>query len=976
MNQVRSIAAKSASTARLMGSVSMAALVALGASVAQAAPAATATAADTVETIVVTGTSIRGVAPVGSSLVAVGQDAIQKTAATTVQQILQNVPAVVGLGSAGQGAFGSADGAGVDAPTIHGLGASASNSTLILIDGHRIPLAGLNHALVDPNVIPSLAIQRVEVLSDGASSVYGSDAVAGVVNFITRRNYDGFEANAQLGFGDKYRTYSAGFVSGRKWDGGSMLLAYSYSDRSALKAGDRSFTHANHISQGGSNLASFACSPATVGIGSQIYQSPFTSGVTNAAVNAPCDYTGLADLLPRERRNNVMAKVSQEINDKLTLSADVVYSNLSDYTRNTRGAVTATIFGPGAANASQINPYFVTPPGVTATSETVRFDGDGLFGPGAYTRAGLETFYATANAEYKLTSDWRATLGGVAGVNTSRQSIVGALNSSAVNLALNGTTNGGGSLTAASVPGTSVIVLNTPLTTANALNPFVLAGNPTPGSVLSKLTDSTQTRESRHSIQDLTLKFDGPLFRAPAGDLKLAVGGEYIRYTLHQDITQPLGIGAASTGSSTSNLNYGRKVTSLYAEVLAPLVSPEQNVPAIRRLDLSLSGRYDDYSDFGHTSNPKFGLNWELVQGFKVRANYARSFVAPALTSIGTPVGPWGITGESGFGNYANGAFNAPLAAYPTLASVPGCTAGAATCQLGTTITGLIITGGNKDLKPQTGTSWSFGADWNPSFVQGLRLSATFWHDKIRGGITAPTAAFAVGAPGLNSLLTVFPNGATPAQIAAATGGLPQTSALPPTAYFIYSFQQRNALNLTVEGIDFEASYPVRTSVGRFDLQLGGSLKTRFDQQVGTGSPVFSVLNTTGFNTTFPSVKLETRTGVSWTSATTGFSANLFWNHTGSYYNWSGTTVTPITRDATGSPVGGGDKVRAQDTFDGHIAYDFKTPHGLSSGVQIYLDAQNIFDRDPPFFNSTAGYDTFTANPIGRVVSIGARKKF
>ena len=222
----------------------------------------------------------------------------------------------------------------------------------------------------------------------------------------------------------------------------------------------------------------------------------------------------------------------------------------------------------------------------------------------------------------------------------------------------------------------------------------------------------------------------------------------------------------------------------------------------------------------------------------------------------------------------------------------------------------------------------------------------------------------------------MFPNGATPAQIAAATGGLPQTSALPPTAYFIYSFQQRNALNLTVEGIDFEASYPVRTSVGRFDLQLGGSLKTRFDQQVGTGSPVFSVLNTTGFNTTFPSVKLETRTGVSWTSATTGFSANLFWNHTGSYYNWSGTTVTPITRDATGSPVGGGDKVRAQDTFDGHIAYDFKTPHGLSSGVQIYLDAQNIFDRDPPFFNSTAGYDTFTANPIGRGVSIGARKKF
>jgi iron complex outermembrane receptor protein len=972
MSDLRNTGRTSAFTSRLMGGASMAALVALAATAAQAQAPAAPAATDTVEAVVVTGTSIRGVAPVGSSLVSVGQDAIQKTAAVTVQQILQNVPAIVGQGTAGQGNFGSADGAGVDAPTIHGLGASASNSTLILIDGHRIPLAGLNHALVDPNVIPPLALQRIEVLSDGASSVYGSDAVAGVVNFITRRNYNGFEANAQVGFGDKYRTYTAGFVGGKRWDTGSAMLAYSYSDRSALKAGDRNFTHANHISQGGSNLASFACGPATVGIGSLIYQSPFTTGVTNAAANAPCDYTGLADLLPRERRNNVMGKVTQEFGDRLTVNADMVYSNLSDYQRNTRGSVTSTIFGPGAANASQINPYFVTPPGVAATSETVRFDGNGLFGPGAYTRSGLETFYVSSNAEYKLDSNWRFTLGGVAGVDTSRQSIVGALNSSAVNLALNGATNGGGSLTAPSVPGASVVVLNTPLTTANALNPFLLAGNQTPASVLSKLTDSTQTRESRHSIQDLTGKIDGSLFKLPAGDVKVAVGGEYIRYTLHQDITQPLGIGAASTGSSTLNLNYKRTVKSAYAEMLAPIIGPDSNTPAIRRLDLSLSGRYDDYSDFGHTSNPKFGLNWEVVTGFKLRANYARSFVAPALTSIGNN----GITGESGFGTYGNGAFNAPLAAYPALAGVPGCTAGAATCQLGTTVAGVIITGGNKNLKPQTGTSWSLGADFNPTFIDGLRLSGTFWHDKIRGGITAPSAAFAVGAPGLNSLLTVFPNGATPAQIAAVTGGLAQTSALPPTTYFIYSFQQRNALNLEVEGFDFDINYTLRTGMGRFDFQAGGSIKTKFNQQVGVGSAVFSVLNTTGFNTTFPSVKLETRSGLSWSSEATGFSANLFWNHTGSYYNWSGTTVTPITRDASGSPVGGGDKVRAQDTFDGHVAYDFKAPKGLARGVQIYVDALNIFNRAPPFYNVTAGYDIFTANPIGRVISIGARKRW
>jgi iron complex outermembrane receptor protein len=956
-------------TARLMSGAAVAALAlaSVSSAFAQDAPK--------VEEIVVTGTSIRGAAPVGSSVVTVGQDAIQKTAASTVQQILQNVPAVVGLGSAGQGAFGSADGAGVDAPTIHGLGASASNSTLILVDGHRLPLSGLNHALADPNVIPPMALQRVEVLADGASSIYGSDAVAGVVNFITRRNFNGFEAAGQAGFGDKYHTYTGGLVAGKTWEGGSGLIAYGYSDRSALSAGDRSFTHANHISQGGSNLASFACGQATVGIGALIYPAPYTTGLANAAVNSPCDYTGGADSLPAEKRNSVMAKASQAINDRLTVSADAVYSNLNDLTRNARGSVTATIFGPGSANTTQINPYFVAPAGTTATSETVRWAGDSLFGPGAKTIASLETLYVNGSAEYKLVQDWRITAGGVVGVNTSRQQIQGALSSSAVNLALNGTTNGSGSLTAPSIPGTTVTVLNTPLTTANALDPFLISGNPTPGSVLSRLTDSTQTRVSRHNIADLTLKLDGSLFNLPAGPVKLAVGGEYIRYSLHQDITQPLGIGPATTGSSTINLDYGRTVESGYAELLAPIIGAEQNVPLVRRLDLSISGRYDHYSDFGNTTNPKFGATWEVVTGFKLRGDYARSFVAPALTSIGTPVGPWGITGESGFGNYANGAFNAPLSAYPTLAGVPGCSAGAATCQLGTTITGVIVTGGNKNLQPQTGKSWSFGGDWSPTFIKGLKTSVTWWHNEINGAITAPTSAFAVNAAGLNSLLTVFPNGATAAQIATATAGLPLTSAIPANTYFIYSFQQRNALNLWVEGVDYQVSYVLPTKLGAFNLQTAGSYKTRFDQQVGSGSPVFSVLNTTGFNTTFPSVKFEARSGVAW-DGDFGLSANLFWNHTSAYKNWSGTTVTPITRNAAGSPTGGGDNVGAYDTFDIHVAYDFQNKQGWQSGAQVYLDVQNIGDKAPPFYNSVAGYDTFTANPIGRIVSIGARKKF
>src|SRR3954469_7176354 len=178
----------------LMCGVSMGLLAAAAASSAFAQAKAGASTDETELTeVVVTGSSIRGAPPVGSNLVAVGQAEIQKTGAQTVQQVLRSVPSVVGRQAVGQGSFGSADGAGTNAPTIHGLGASASNSTLILIDGHRFPLSGINHALADPNILAPLALERVEVLADGASSVYGSDAVAGVVNFITRRNFDGVE---------------------------------------------------------------------------------------------------------------------------------------------------------------------------------------------------------------------------------------------------------------------------------------------------------------------------------------------------------------------------------------------------------------------------------------------------------------------------------------------------------------------------------------------------------------------------------------------------------------------------------------------------------------------------------------------------------------------------------------------------------------------------------------------------------------
>src|SRR5690606_34502826 len=125
-----------------------------------------------VNVIVVTGTSIRGVAPVGSNLVTMSAEALAATGAQTVTGALESVPSL--SGAAGQGQTSA-----FYQPSIHQLGASASNSTLVLVDGHRGPTGGTNHTFIDPNMIPYNMVQRVDVLAEGASSVYGSDAVAG-----------------------------------------------------------------------------------------------------------------------------------------------------------------------------------------------------------------------------------------------------------------------------------------------------------------------------------------------------------------------------------------------------------------------------------------------------------------------------------------------------------------------------------------------------------------------------------------------------------------------------------------------------------------------------------------------------------------------------------------------------------------------------------------------------------------------------
>jgi hypothetical protein len=172
---------------------------------------------------------------------------------------------------------------------------------------------------------------------------------------------------------------------------------------------------------------------------------------------------------------------------------------------------------------------------------------------------------------------------------------------------------------------------------------------------------------------------------------------------------------------------------------------------------------------------------------------------------------------------------------------------------------------------------------------------------------------------------------------------------------------------------DGEAYYRYNTRWGGFDADLAVSYKTKFDQSFGTG-PKFSVLNTTGFNTTFPSIKLDVRGNVGVDVG--AVRAVLYVNHTGSYKNWSGNAINPVV--ITNGVPSGGDRVKATTTFDGHI--DFEIPGNAFSFLpkaDVYLDVVNMFNKRPPFYNNNnGGWDPFSGNPIGRVVSVGLRSRW
>lgn len=914
--------------------------------------------------IVVTGSAFRGVAPVGSNLVTLDRELAEKTGTTNLSELVNTLPAMTTAGSEGVGENSFS----YYSPQIHSLAGSASNSTLVLIDGLRIPGGGIRYGQTDPNIIPISAIQRVEVLADGASSIYGSDAVAGVVNYITRPSYSGAKISSRVRLANDWHSFDVNGIVGTKWATGGIYVAAQHVYNSPLAKRDREILGlGDYRSVGGRNTNTFNCSPATIRTTlsgtTRAYLSPSATTTTALVTdNAPCNNSIYADALGSNRRTNVLMRVSNSFGDRLTVTGTANYNRLESVYRFGPALVNnVTVFGPGSSRVAQINPFYMAPAGEpTVTQQIVTFallKPDNYYGTQVATN---ETVYLYGDAEYKLSDSWSVTLSNAFGHSRSFQNDNDTVCTICVRRALNGSTAANGSVSVANPA--------IPLTAANALDVWQANGGRTSPEVLAGLYVNQASLMHLNKFNQTRLEAQGILFELPAGPVRLAFGGEY--YWTQQDVKDVDAVGEVAFSLS-------RDARSGYVEFAVPLISEDMDVPLVRQFDLSLSGRYDYYSDVGGTTNPKIAANWEVTRGLRLRGNYATAFVAPPMATIGIPELGYRRTAT---GVASSGTFNVPVDIYPEVKLLPGCATAVTVCQIGTaTNPGLTRSYGiGPDAEPQTGNSWSIGVDFAPPQIPGLRTSLTFWSNKFVGAVNRLEVTQQLYSTALKDQLTICPTGCTQAQINefgnVANGG--SIDVTPPAiVYFMNKNDQGNFLNMVVQGIDANFNYQLKTAnIGKFTFGASGTYYTRFDQNFGGES--FNTLNTSGYNSSFPSIQKRFRFQLGWDMG--GFSIDGFLTHTGAYWNWDNDAVAPLILDANNRPIGGGDLVRADTRLDLNVAYRLK--FGKTADARLFLNVNNVFDRDPPFYSGTMGrthgINRYVSNPYGRTVSLGFSAEF
>jgi len=780
---------------------------------------------DELEEVVVTGSRTRGVeAPVGSSIISLDEDYIAKSNAISVDAMIKELPQAynMGVSEASRGQPGG-NGNIVYGNSVN-LRAIGPFSTLVLIDGSRVVSNSRN---VDPSLLPVMALERIEVVADGASAIYGSDAVAGVVNLVRRRNVDGGQALARYGTGDEYDEHLIGLSWGKTWDQGQFFAALETGSRSNVNGLDRDYFRGLQPS---ADYRTRQCDAGNIVVGGVRYAIP-EGGVTpaNAAslvagTENLCESLDEQDLLPQQDYNSVSFTLNHSFTDSLEVFFDGFYSK-REFERNTSHS-------GGNLNVPSSNAFFVAPPGTTPASVTVEYSFENDI-PNNNSSGFARNWQLTGGVKAGLPADWRFEALVSYGENLSVSESFNGLDSRPPNGSLVGAL-------ASSDP-------------ATAFDPFGL--HRTSDSVLAAISDQVFLTDTTFDFVGMEARFDGPLMDLPGGTMQLAAGYERQQQTSFPLLARgnpdsayrcvPCGVAGVS--------DLARDIDSFYAELLIPIMGPGDSGSGFQGLNVKAAIRYDDYSDIGNTTNPQFGVTLSPSDTLTLRASYGESFRAPLIADL--------------YGN-SSAMFVEPF--------VDPTNGGAATI-------GVFQSGGNPDISPETAKTWSTGLDWEPEFLAGGRFSLTYFSVEYENQITqylgdrnillresefAGTGLILRDAEAQARIDELFAQG-----LNVARGVLPD----PVT---LYVDGRPNNLGVSnTKGFDFQFQTSWSTSgAGDFTVDFGGMYVTDYEVSV---APAGDLLDKT--NVIFNPLQFKARAALSWYRNALSARASL--NYVGSYDN-------------------------------------------------------------------------------------------
>jgi iron complex outermembrane receptor protein len=863
-----------------------------------------------VEDIVVTGTLLRGIAPVGSATVGLNSAEIAATGATTTNDLLATIPQISSFGlksSPGANMIGGANAQigqyfQVTPPNLRdffGPAVAQTTVTLMLVDGHRVVNVGTNGASPDPEIVPPGAIERVEIVLDGGSSLYGSDAIGGVINFITKKKFDGVNVKANYGIADNYYTFDTNVTAGTSWEGGNAYLSYNYAKNDNLYGIDREIIRGLDYNTG--IPVNRQCDLANITANGRFYALP---GLVQGTINS-CDATDFQSFVPEQQRHSLLGSFNQDLSPWLNFEVK------GFYTHRITGGTGGTLFQNGSTVT--VRPgyfYYRNLPGADANAvQTVQFNYAPVRGHYAnYKHIRMDEWGITPQFTADLGGRWQLRLMGNYGWSTTE------FRNQDNNLALQ----------AAYAAGT---------TAATAIDYYNIA-NPANAALIDNVLNYQQYGYGRSTIGNARAVIDGPLFALPGGDVRVAGGAEYT------DMTFKTKSGSTVlNGEDTLAFRQGkRNVKAVFGEIFVPIFGPDNATTLLHTLNLSASIRYDKYSDFGSTTNPKFGITWAPFEGIQIRGSYAKSFNAPSISST-------------------LGAGLASITASNTFYAIPPNGAAPPVGSYNLTLTGAVDT-----IRPQTGESWSVGLDILPTLLNGFHASLNyykvtfanqignppifdgrlFWTQYSQFGILNPTEAqvrqFLTDNQAQNAaaILTQF--------FPAGGGG--------PRIYEILDYRTRNLSATKISGLDFSLGYEHPFKFGSVDFNIDGNYKISRDQ-AGNGVDYIPI-----------DLDLESRLKFAATLGTTigKLRAQARLNYIAPYH--------PIR--AVNAPQ---DRVEGWTPLDLYFRYDLAGTFGTKD-LSLSLTVNNLFNEKPPasFINGNSGF--VNGNPIGRMIQFGLNAGF